>query len=344
VASLLQFIQQEYANHTKLKEFAKGVGLVLFDMTVRAHTNMTLEEMKNYFKNCFDQVKTIQSEVEKAIGANGQLIIFIDDLDRCSLENVIEMIEAIKLFLYAKGVIFIIAADMKKLEAAMIHKYNLGDKNRKEAIEYFDKIFQLKLSLPEKEPIEMANYLDYLVPNLPKAAKDLLLSGSGGNPRRLKRILNVLYYYVANRESENFQEKLPWLIILAVLQVRFSETIALGSKNQFNLAEVLAVVTKLDDMDEIRRVHNLFKSMSPTEMTNREGEIYHYNRLRVSTFDAIEYLINNIDYYEFCCAIKTYLNLSSNNVNNLQLLAESIMDAFDTGASVLDDWNELTLL
>ena len=51
-----------------------------------------------------------------------RLIVFIDDLDRCNPDTVIETLEAIKLFLYVDGTVFIISADERLIEYSVRQK------------------------------------------------------------------------------------------------------------------------------------------------------------------------------------------------------------------------------
>jgi len=82
---------------------------------------------------------------------DGKLIVFIDDLDRCDVDKALGILEAIKPFLNARGTIFVVAVDMKKIERAGELKYRGSSAGIIEGRDHVDKIFQLKLSLPPKE-------------------------------------------------------------------------------------------------------------------------------------------------------------------------------------------------
>ena len=124
VAALLYLIQDEYkGRQDKFRKTAKSVGLVLFDMAIRAHTNMSLKDMKEYFEQSVKSITSIRDDLGNLI-ENGRLIIFIDDLDRCIIEKTLEMLEALKIFLNAKNVVVVLAADIQKLERAWELRYN----------------------------------------------------------------------------------------------------------------------------------------------------------------------------------------------------------------------------
>ena len=51
------------------------------------------------------------------------LVVIIDDLDRCSPDRIIDTLEAIKLFLSVKKTTFIVAVDQRIIEYAVRTKY-----------------------------------------------------------------------------------------------------------------------------------------------------------------------------------------------------------------------------
>jgi hypothetical protein len=116
VASLLEEIKitVEGEKTTTFGEIAKSVGLLLFDMAVRAHTNMTLDDAKKYFEDSLSGIKNLRKEMESLM-ENKKLVILFDDLDRCSFETILELVEAIRLFLSVRGIICVVAADNDKL-------------------------------------------------------------------------------------------------------------------------------------------------------------------------------------------------------------------------------------
>ncbi len=137
VAALLQLITETIEDDATIKNdgtveykrrkrtlagVIKGVGFLLFDMAIRAHTNMTLDEARKYFEESYDSIRNLREVLEELLG-DKKVIILIDDLDRCSYKNMMEIFESIKLFLNIKGIITIVAADNEKLILAWQHSY-----------------------------------------------------------------------------------------------------------------------------------------------------------------------------------------------------------------------------
>lgn len=91
--------------------------MVFSDIVLRSATQMTLKEAQEHFESSIDQTPTISKKLSEMIGEE-RLIVFVDDLDRCHVDNALGIMEAVKLFLNAEGAIFVVAVDMKKLERA----------------------------------------------------------------------------------------------------------------------------------------------------------------------------------------------------------------------------------
>lgn len=92
------------------------------------------------------------------------LVVIVDDLDRCTPERIIDTLEAIKLFLSVKNTTFIIAADENVIQYAIKKKYPSIDGSDVEiSTEYIEKIIQLPIYIPELSSKDIENYLLLLV-------------------------------------------------------------------------------------------------------------------------------------------------------------------------------------
>ena len=72
-----------------------------------------------------NNVRKFREEFQKALedDAIENIIVLIDDLDRCQPDRIIETLEAIKLFLSVEKMTFIIAADENVIQYAIRKKY-----------------------------------------------------------------------------------------------------------------------------------------------------------------------------------------------------------------------------
>lgn len=113
-----------------------------------------------------NNVRTFRKEFEMALDDKelDNVVVLIDDLDRCQPERIIETLEAIKLFLSVNKTTFIIAADENVIQYAVRKKYppvNNTEVNLDR--EYIEKIIQLPIYIPELSSRDIENYLMLLV-------------------------------------------------------------------------------------------------------------------------------------------------------------------------------------
>ena len=146
-----------------------------------------IKEIKdNYFKTenseaHSDNIRKFRTEFEDMLNAADSvknLVVIVDDLDRCTPERIIDTLEAIKLFLSVKKTTFIIAVDERIIKYAVDIKYPKSDSTTLSA-DYIEKIIQLPIKIPELSPKDIQNYLTLLICQLhlkPEVFKRLIES------------------------------------------------------------------------------------------------------------------------------------------------------------------------
>lgn len=133
---------------------------------------------------------------------NKRLAVFIDDLDRCSPERTIQVLDAIKLFVDVEGCIYILGLDVDVVQRAIIHKYQDDPVAQRE---YMSKIIQLPFQLPPLTRDEMREFLRQLTLDLPDSkCQNVFITGLVVNPRELKRTINIfsLLWNLAAKRKE----------------------------------------------------------------------------------------------------------------------------------------------
>lgn len=220
----------------------------------------TMEQFEQDFENLLKSV------------AVSRIVVFIDDLDRCSSEKVVEAFETIKLFLNTPETTFVIGADAPKIEQAIGTVYHVAEGTRPTfARDYLEKIVQLPFSIPEQRSRDVAAYVGMLIlrgyltregwptllgarrtlllqatdmctsltdwigantaalrPDSATAARehlsrtlahvDVLVRGLRGNPRQIKRFLNILELRARIAEANNLEVRLDLLTKLTALE------------------------------------------------------------------------------------------------------------------------------
>lgn len=102
-----------------------------------------------------------------------RLIVFIDDLDRCNPDTVIETLEAIKLFLYVDGTVFIISADERLIEYSVRKRFpELSVSKNSVSRDYLEKLIQHPIRIPQLNKSEIETYINLLFTFLHLDAKN----------------------------------------------------------------------------------------------------------------------------------------------------------------------------
>lgn len=95
------------------------------------------------------------------------LVVFIDDLDRCLPDTVIETLEAIKLFLFVPGTAFIIGADERLVQYAVRMRFpELPGREAEVGRDYLEKLIQFPVRVPPLSGAEIESYINALFSRL----------------------------------------------------------------------------------------------------------------------------------------------------------------------------------
>ena len=121
---------------------------------------------------------------------NKRVVIFIDDLDRCLPEKALQILEAIKTFLDVEGCIFVLGINPRGISEILKEKYKDLTPD-----EYIEKIIQLSFQLPPIEEEDIKHFIynmedvdqDFYKPYL-----DMIVEGTKPNPRKIKRVCNLI--------------------------------------------------------------------------------------------------------------------------------------------------------
>ena len=263
VAALLFRIQELYkGKKDKFRKTAKNLGLVLFDMAIRAHTNMSLPEMRGYFQDSVKSITSIKEDLENLV-EQGKLIIFIDDLNRCLIDKTLEMLEALKIFLNARNVIVVSAADIHKLERAWELRYNKLS-SIDEGRDHIDKIFQLKISLPFKYETDMKKYFEQLKSSYSAEEEKLISIGCRNNPRKIKKVFNLLNFSKRFKTFESHDEKTS-IILWYTLSAVYHQFFKLVKGSQSSLVTTLIIIYQIGSFEDAKNKIDSFMYMEAGE-------------------------------------------------------------------------------
>jgi len=215
--SLMKTVGYAMANHSIFDQLSKTIfkGLTIVGKDVMQQIAMQavskkreladeeMEERMDYLNTLYrdsvyyeglekiqQQMKSVRSEL-----GDHRVVIFIDDLDRCSPIKALEVLESIKLFLDIEGFVFVIGLSHKTVTQLITQAYKLtgikGD-------DYIKKIIQIPIKIPSWSKESMIDLINNSVASRLNSDYTKFLQQNSGmiakivdyNPRQLKRFIN----------------------------------------------------------------------------------------------------------------------------------------------------------
>ncbi len=225
--SLLEYLSYETSDSTDkalgeivevaaklFKGFSKSLKISIPGLSIDG--SKLVETLEEEPKETFYQLK--KKFNEEFLKWEGQIIsdkkpnfniVFIDDLDRCEPENVLNLLSALKLFFtYGVKTIFFCGVDEKAVKEAVNTKYGEVVKSN----EYLEKVFDISFHMPKHDDLLKLVSLYFDDRNVKEldekcnvAIADFLNQINFTNPRRLKKILNkyqILRSLKSNLEND----------------------------------------------------------------------------------------------------------------------------------------------
>ena len=164
-----------------------------------------LEEILNKFKKddkTRTEIKNFREEFKQLLQKSNveNVVVFIDELDRCLPDTVLEVFEAMRLFLFVEGMSFVIGADERLIQYSIKSKYKeVPGNNLDIGKEYLEKVIQYPLYIPQLTRAEVNQYLACLL------LRETLTEN------QFKEILSIIYTLAPNQDfsMEQISDKAP---------------------------------------------------------------------------------------------------------------------------------------
>lgn len=150
-----------------------------------------------------------------------KIVIFVDELDRCSGEDVVNALDTIRTFMDSSKCMFIVAVDRQVLSASLKGKQiaagpiDTSNPQYGSVGEYLNKVFQYQISMPPLKPQRLTAFAHDLIKNKGGVWSDNVINSHDivsilippyiNNPRRVKSLLNsfVISYRIVEKKSKN---------------------------------------------------------------------------------------------------------------------------------------------
>ena len=164
-----------------------------------------LEEILSKFKKddkTRTEIKNFREEFKQLLKKSNveNVVVFIDELDRCLPDTVLEVFEAMRLFLFVEGMSFVIGADERLIQYSIKSKYKeVPGNNLDIGKEYLEKVIQYPLYIPQLTRAEVNQYLACLL------LRETLTEN------QFKEILSIIYTLAPNQDfsMEQISDKAP---------------------------------------------------------------------------------------------------------------------------------------
>ena len=142
------------------------------------------------------------NEIKKAMGEirnkneEFRMVVFVDDLDRCSPQKALRVLESMKIFFDIPGFIYVLGISHETLSNLISQVYR---ELNVEGREYIKKIIQVPITLPAWENRHLKELLNEELNKINPEHRDALsgmktrnniLDVADNNPRQLKRLIN----------------------------------------------------------------------------------------------------------------------------------------------------------
>lgn len=177
-------------DHTKIKDKIKE------NIKNEMKENSIRNDIKEFRKQFDDLLE--ETKIDK-------LIIFIDELDRCSPDTILSTLEAIRLFLFTGNTVFIIGADERQIAYAVKNKFKeIKGQEIDIGKEYLEKLIQYPIRIPRLNSKEMEFYMICLLLQKKLELNKFTTLIEYLNDEKRKRFLdfNVDYELLANFDKD----------------------------------------------------------------------------------------------------------------------------------------------
>jgi len=194
-------IQRYEKNDNTARSIIKASAMILSNKFLNTDINMLVDTIRGNSSESITFATKIQALLEKNLKEK-KLIIIIDDLDRCDVENCLQILAILKLFLDLENVICVAAVDFGRLQDAWRQKYKIAVGSEDKGQEYLAKIFQIRIGIPVPSTELMKGYIETLMIAPPDGVLDMLSHVAPKNPRGVKRMLNLMSYRASLLNSD----------------------------------------------------------------------------------------------------------------------------------------------
>jgi len=231
--------KQEYFGWKTFLSFCKNIGTIMIFPLILSFIGIIIKQIMNRddkkveinfpIETTEDYENFLSEAIEKNIknNSNKKIITIIDDLDRLSIDKIVEALDAIKAFVGFKSCIFIVPFDDSILKKALDNNRTIKLDGNHQIVEselILDKLFQYKVYIPPLLDFDIKEYaVDLVKENVPdfiqeycsinvfeKVIRKVLIHKNVTTPRQVKKLINTFInnkILITNRTKNGKIEK-----------------------------------------------------------------------------------------------------------------------------------------
>lgn len=293
--SLMKNVAYEMSGHAKFDPVSKTIlkGLTILGKDITQNLIQEIVANKEFGKEniiddkigqlnelyresiYFDGLKKIKSQMEeirKSFGKDFRVVIFIDDLDRCSPDKALEVLESTKLFLGMEGFIFVVGLSHKTVTKLITKAYSATGVRGED---YLKKIIQIPIKIPSWSEENIIDLIDNKIKkNLHKEYTNFLSENSDMvarvvdyNPRQLKRFVNnVIIAFETFASQKNFAKiRFNEVFLVKILKSEWPDFYGELVKNQDFLEIVKWILNRPKEFKKYFKYLNTYTEESAVE-------------------------------------------------------------------------------
>jgi len=232
----LAILGKDLLRHYAVQNFMTEKGVQEFEDTFTKKFSQSVEFERDVIY--FDGIKKIGDTMKDLIlkKPNTKIVVFIDDLDRCSPNKALEVFESVKVFFDMTGFVFIMGLSQEALNRIIRAKFQTMGLSGITPEQYIRKIIQVEVQIGKWTEDRIGELIKMISDNLDQHLKCKVATSTDlikeivlerdqraggrpriGNPREVKRFINkFLVFLQANENNIPLSDYKKYLIVQAL--------------------------------------------------------------------------------------------------------------------------------
>jgi hypothetical protein len=183
----------------------------VIEQVTESYFNKYIDDLINKRKNLDAAKELLNGAVENL--PNKKLIIFVDELDRCSPEYAIRFMERIKHLFDIEGVIYVLLWNRKQIQKAVETFYGVGTNGEMYLDRFIDIPLYLRISHSRDFEEPLKEFINEIINVHVESEKDLIQGVSKALRLNAREVMRVCAWYKLSR-PKNPNSLLVWLLAL----------------------------------------------------------------------------------------------------------------------------------